>query len=149
MLRRPPRSTRTVTLFPYTTLFRSAAAGHSLRSQARSRAPCRNHKDRNGGDDRARTRCSCSAQTRRISAHSRAAERHLWRHQRAHPPDRGGRPSTLQASNPRHPSALRGLIAACPNSPQPDHSICPLPLLLKPPFTETVSFVKSIILLLN
>src|SRR3546814_16084647 len=35
MLRRPPRSTRTDTLFPYTTLFRSAAAadyvaGHSL-----------------------------------------------------------------------------------------------------------------------
>src|SRR3546814_12912072 len=27
MLRRPPRSTRTDTLFPYTTLFRSAAAG--------------------------------------------------------------------------------------------------------------------------
>src|SRR3546814_17383356 len=27
MIRRPPRSTRTDTLFPYTTLFRSAAAG--------------------------------------------------------------------------------------------------------------------------
>src|SRR3546814_3844368 len=27
MLRRPPRSTRTDTLFPYTTLFRSSAAG--------------------------------------------------------------------------------------------------------------------------
>src|SRR3546814_5660252 len=28
MIRRPPRSTRTDTLFPYTTLFRSAAAEH-------------------------------------------------------------------------------------------------------------------------
>src|SRR3546814_4246492 len=28
MIRRPPRSTRTDTLFPYTTLFRSVARGH-------------------------------------------------------------------------------------------------------------------------
>src|SRR3546814_20339782 len=30
MLRRPPRSTRTDTLFPYTTLFRSAGGAHLL-----------------------------------------------------------------------------------------------------------------------
>src|SRR3546814_3941304 len=30
MIRRPPRSTRTDTLFPYTTLFRSDAADHRL-----------------------------------------------------------------------------------------------------------------------
>src|SRR3546814_11583766 len=30
MIRRPPRSTRTDTLFPYTTLFRSAAGGRSM-----------------------------------------------------------------------------------------------------------------------
>src|SRR3546814_17557703 len=30
MLRRPPRSTRTDTLFPYTTLFRSLAAGYPV-----------------------------------------------------------------------------------------------------------------------
>src|SRR3546814_12591610 len=29
MIRRPPRSTRTDTLFPYTTLFRSCQTGHS------------------------------------------------------------------------------------------------------------------------
>src|SRR3546814_9666057 len=29
MIRRPPRSTRTDTLFPYTTLFRSSAPGHN------------------------------------------------------------------------------------------------------------------------
>src|SRR3546814_2250389 len=32
MIRRPPRSTRTDTLFPYTTLFRSADHQHSYRS---------------------------------------------------------------------------------------------------------------------
>src|SRR3546814_6569498 len=30
MIRRPPRSTRTDTLFPYTTLFRSVAAGRGV-----------------------------------------------------------------------------------------------------------------------
>src|SRR3546814_3103731 len=30
MIRRPPRSTRTDTLFPYTTLFRSSAFGHPV-----------------------------------------------------------------------------------------------------------------------
>src|SRR3546814_2165762 len=34
MIRRPPRSTRTDTLFPYTTLFRSQAGKHSLFDQA-------------------------------------------------------------------------------------------------------------------
>src|SRR3546814_9534393 len=34
MIRRPPRSTRTDTLFPYTTLFRSAAAPLGARSRA-------------------------------------------------------------------------------------------------------------------
>src|SRR3546814_9540262 len=30
MIRRPPRSTRTDTLFPYTTLFRSSGASHGI-----------------------------------------------------------------------------------------------------------------------
>src|SRR3546814_21088724 len=37
MIRRPPSSTRTDTLFPYTTLFRSAAA-HARRDEAHMRA---------------------------------------------------------------------------------------------------------------
>src|SRR3546814_4360422 len=54
MLRRPPRSTRTDTLFPYTTLFRSspsgarrhgARAGHHDRSAARHADPRRPHGD--------------------------------------------------------------------------------------------------------
>src|SRR3546814_12731443 len=39
MIRRPPRSTRTDTLFPYTTLFRSPPAG--ARAARRSRNSCR------------------------------------------------------------------------------------------------------------
>src|SRR3546814_5598373 len=38
MIRRPPRSTRTDTLFPYTTLFRSAAIGPARRRLRRRRA---------------------------------------------------------------------------------------------------------------
>src|SRR3546814_938702 len=34
MIRRPPRSTRTDTLFPYTTLFRSASAGREPSARA-------------------------------------------------------------------------------------------------------------------
>src|SRR3546814_10555643 len=42
MIRRPPRSTRTDTLFPYTTLFRSA---HRARAhEALSSAPCARHR---------------------------------------------------------------------------------------------------------
>src|SRR3546814_4334038 len=37
MLRRPPRSTRTATLFPYTTLFRSVARRYQDRDDARRR----------------------------------------------------------------------------------------------------------------
>src|SRR3546814_11895431 len=44
MLRRPPRSTRTDTLFPYTTLFRSAGRDHRQR-QPRGRAAGRGDGD--------------------------------------------------------------------------------------------------------
>src|SRR3546814_5711144 len=44
MIRRPPRSTRTDTLFPYTTLFRSEAVRHAdlaRRADGGRRRPCR------------------------------------------------------------------------------------------------------------
>src|SRR3546814_13606046 len=41
MIRRPPRSTRTDTLFPYTTLFRSAAVGLARGDDAESEDECR------------------------------------------------------------------------------------------------------------
>src|SRR3546814_20925356 len=39
MIRRPPRSTRTDTLFPYTTLFRSILRHHGLQPTSRQPAP--------------------------------------------------------------------------------------------------------------
>src|SRR3546814_11563622 len=39
MIRRPPRSTRTDTLFPYTTLFRSEAAAVPIGDMVQPRAP--------------------------------------------------------------------------------------------------------------
>src|SRR3546814_20033046 len=46
MIRRPPRSTRTDTLFPYTTLFRSRAPG-TARARRRSSTPrCRRRRSR-------------------------------------------------------------------------------------------------------
>src|SRR3546814_4335889 len=42
MIRRPPRSTRTDTLFPYTTLFRSGPAQHQLRYPGTEGAPWHN-----------------------------------------------------------------------------------------------------------
>src|SRR3546814_20950223 len=47
MIRRPPRSTRTDTLFPYTTLFRSRPAADPDRL-------CRGRRSGAGGPDRAR-----------------------------------------------------------------------------------------------
>src|SRR3546814_3058181 len=46
MIRRPPRSTRTDTLFPYTTLFRSVESG--LRDHVVSRAAGGQHQRRRG-----------------------------------------------------------------------------------------------------
>src|SRR3546814_12733985 len=49
MIRRPPRSTRTDTLFPYTTLFRSVGRD-ALEGSPVGRAPCRQPVVE-GGDD--------------------------------------------------------------------------------------------------
>src|SRR3546814_15245379 len=76
MIRRPPRSTRTDTLFPDTTLFRSLLEDRLLRSRARRwLAGCREPR---GHDAR---------------AHYPAGRRILIR--RSHPPDRGDGPHSL------------------------------------------------------
>src|SRR3546814_2499403 len=50
MIRRPPRSTRTDTLFPYTTLFRSGGEGEERGDQDRDVARCPFHfAERPGG----------------------------------------------------------------------------------------------------
>src|SRR3546814_2729221 len=80
MIRRPPRSTRTDTLFPYTTLFRS-----------KSKKPCPGQPDRpesnpdeEGG--RHQHRAYCRDPRRRPRPAQRIAERrehHLQRHERS------------------------------------------------------------------
>src|SRR3546814_4802213 len=42
MIRRPPRSTRTDTLFPYTTLFRSSRRDNASPSRSPAKSGCRN-----------------------------------------------------------------------------------------------------------
>src|SRR3546814_3451709 len=46
MIRRPPRSTRTDTLLPYTTLFRSRGGAHLRRILAEPDVPSGDHRDR-------------------------------------------------------------------------------------------------------
>src|SRR3546814_10820041 len=48
MIRRPPRSTRTDTLFPYTTLFRSCPGGKDLQRYNRNFATARSGVDQDG-----------------------------------------------------------------------------------------------------
>src|SRR3546814_9177563 len=68
MIRRPPRSTRTDTLFPYTTLFRSASLRDARGSQPRSSGNVR--QKRGQGADR---RCAVSADLSQCSDQDLAA----------------------------------------------------------------------------
>src|SRR3546814_3363112 len=61
MIRRPPRSTRTATLFPYTTLFRSLRAGPAQPHPGSGRADPRQHRAR----DRRRRRPLAPRRARR------------------------------------------------------------------------------------
>src|SRR3546814_18232627 len=56
MIRRPPRSTRTDTLFPYTTLFRSHAAGHRLERDVAERLRQAREQEQVGAGEVARQR---------------------------------------------------------------------------------------------
>src|SRR3546814_12818771 len=65
MIRRPPRSTRTDTLFPYTTLFRSAAAALEVRTDHARGLFCRQQGEarqrREVGEHAHRLRHACDA----------------------------------------------------------------------------------------
>src|SRR3546814_14266284 len=71
MIRRPPRSTRTDTLFPYTTLFRSTVAGpcRALRPSLRCRT------DHRGGD---RVMNTVSVETAPILELEQVSKRFTW-----------------------------------------------------------------------
>src|SRR3546814_9902398 len=62
MIRRPPRSTRTDTLFPYTTLFRSPAPAHRRRREPRlaGRAAGKDKRGAGGGEAGSCLRSPCS-----------------------------------------------------------------------------------------
>src|SRR3546814_5047648 len=89
MIRRPPRSTRTDTLFPYTTLFRSARAAHVRR-------------DRDPGHLRLR------AEPRRRGGH--AARTRGRRHRRGAVPDGGTSPDQGTSRSEEHTSELQSLM---------------------------------------
>src|SRR3546814_195078 len=74
MIRRPPRSTRTYTLFPYTTLFRSQHRDHALFG-ARARKRARRGADRLGGACRREERRPVDDQGRRRAARTRREPR--------------------------------------------------------------------------
>src|SRR3546814_1535722 len=105
MIRRPPRSTRTDTLFPYTTLFRSVIAGIRDRSDPRSAAGVR----KTDQGIRA-TRCGTD---RRRNAHVFAAAHHARRQlpepQHARPVS-GRRGRRLCGRSEEHTSELQSLM---------------------------------------
>src|SRR3546814_10271422 len=105
MIRRPPRSTRTDTLFPYTTLFRSKS-GISCRREAVSPAQ---GSAAGGGPLRPEDRIVRGCDRGR--SHSHARDAHAW----PCPPaagDRGwrGRPVRSAARSEEHTSELQSLM---------------------------------------
>src|SRR3546814_10895589 len=70
MIRRPPRSTRTDTLFPYTTLFRSKGRVHRRWSVHTHRSPGRPAAVGSGAPRRARDRCAAADSSGRSEEHT-------------------------------------------------------------------------------
>src|SRR3546814_2322676 len=75
MIRRPPRSTRTDTLFPYTTLFRSPDRGADLRRQGGGDVRGRGGADRHAGGALRGARAHLRRLLHRLAGHERAALR--------------------------------------------------------------------------
>src|SRR3546814_11544441 len=81
MIRRPPRSTRTDTLFPYTTLFRSgegpptAVAAGSAGEGAFARGPADEDSRQEAADDRAEQGAQCPGDHRDLDHSSAPAVR--------------------------------------------------------------------------
>src|SRR3546814_956334 len=95
MLRRPPRATRTDTLFPYTTLFRSPPAAGE-RGQLVLREPDRRRARQPGGD-----------RPRSVRRPRRPRRR---RAEPAHPPARGDLRTGSQGRSEEHTSELQSLM---------------------------------------
>src|SRR3546814_17077553 len=108
MIRRPPRSTRTDTLFPYTTLFRSIGAGRypRLRRQLDRRSVDRAWPANAERERRAADRLAQRPPDRRFPRAARSADRG---DPARRPPARGNRPQTRLIGR-SHPEIGR---AAC------------------------------------
>src|SRR3546814_16879598 len=139
MIRRPPRSTRTDTLFPYTTLFRSPRLSRALslpsRPRERLRGPCHRlrgagrlsppHQRSGAGDRRelpplrARLRADRLSRIGRGGEHAAARRAHQGRHPRV--ADHRRRPPERHLGHP----------------PTPPHLHRPPPSLPPPPHTPT------------
>src|SRR3546814_12553235 len=124
MIRRPPRSTRTDTLFPYTTLFRSAVPvrrRHRLRLLHLQRRHARDGRSRPaaapaGGGDPARHPDRGGRQRDLLARAEAAADPNARR------PERGWAASLTRRCGPASWSATRALALHPPQSSTPPHS---------------------------
>src|SRR3546814_8641262 len=111
MIRRPPRSTRTDTLFPYTTLFRSEESNDERAYPDWADQPATPAADRRHGLSPVYARDAAWLFTRRRAVRDLAGALAAHRERRRYPPlpDRaaaGGRPGTDDAQH-RRGAALR------------------------------------------
>src|SRR3546814_20901544 len=100
MIRRPPRSTRTDTLFPYTTLFRSTAA-------AERRDPVSRRQSLKAGDHRDLPLIETSDQVLRLDTLAARLAVHLVGMDRALPAQPGASLHDQVLQPPRHQSGDR------------------------------------------
>src|SRR3546814_15321039 len=104
MIRRPPRSTRTDTLFPYTTLFRSLAA-------ADFEDEPRRHLDAPGGRLRIETALEAIARVRKNAEGAPCAGDHVRIEQRHLEEDSGGLVAAAGQFSAHDADALRAGVA--------------------------------------
>src|SRR3546814_19459201 len=112
MIRRPPRSTRTDTLFPYTTLFRSLRV--TLRREDRERMT--DHPNDDAGDPEPQAQTQCRRQRAvddgdhawRAGQEDRLGERAVQRHLEAFDAGR----HVTSAPPPKEKKARKKLVAA-------------------------------------
>src|SRR3546814_16999813 len=125
MIRRPPRSTRTDTLFPYTTLFRSRAARRALRR--RPLPPCLPPAARAEPVLHRRRRPRAD---RWGAAHGRPAQPAPTLRRRRRSAHRGRLPRHRRLPPPHQPALRAGPLARSPDGgrpPRPPRRPPPLP----------------------
>src|SRR3546814_20631541 len=113
MIQRPPKSTRTDTLFPYTTLFRSARACAARTRDRRGRAASGLGADRHG-------RAQCHRAGRRLGARAAGGDRWAGAGRQREFSRLAGRNAALVSRSSRLPRLLQVL-------PPPRHPAHPAP----------------------